>query len=107
MAIIPKKSKTTNISNSMNLEIALVIFTLYIVIDQFTSNLISTSLSIPFSIFTILLVIYMVLGNKKNKGRIGYERIIIFVRFKAYKFLEWRSKHVYKSEVIKNENKEN
>lgn len=107
MAIIPKKSKTSNVSSSINLDIALVIFSIYIFADKFFSNLISSRLVIPFSVLIILLAIYMILGNKKNKGHIGYERVLIFLRFKIYQFLEFRSKHIYIREVLKhgNENK--
>lgn len=103
MAIIPKKSKTNNVSDSISIEIAIFLLAIYLIFDTLFSDLVASNLILLFGAYIILIFVYLLLGNKKNKGHIGYERIIIFMKFKYDKLMLSRSKHLYKTEEQLNE----
>lgn len=97
MALIPKDSKTNGMQdNGIGLEIAIIIFLVYMIFDTFLGKYISSSLNWVFGILVVLVIGYMIVPNNKNKGKNGYQRIAVFIKFEINKFLEWRSKLVWK-----------
>ncbi len=97
MALIPKDSKTNGMQdNGIGLEIAIIIFMVYMVFDTFLGKYISSRLNWLFGILVIFVIGYMIIPNNKNKGKNGYQRIAVFIKFEINKLLKWRSKHSWK-----------
>ena len=78
MALIPKDSKTNGMQdNGIGLEIAIIIFLVYMIFDTFLGKYISSSLNWVFGILVVFVIGYMIIPNNKNKGKNGYQRIAV------------------------------
>ncbi|WP_286149267.1 hypothetical protein [Thomasclavelia cocleata] len=88
MAKIPSKSKTNNLEDSnMSLEAVLIIFLVVLIGNKVLENCVHNSLS-----FLLLALIILIIGffipSSKNKGKNGYMRISISIKYLALKIRE-------------------
>lgn len=97
MAIIPRDSKTNSFQDGgLGIEIIGAVFFIYILFDTIFGKYISSYMEIPFSIVMIALIAYLILQSRTNKGKTGYQRIMIFTRYQISKIKMWRVKHIWK-----------
>lgn len=97
MAIIPKESKTNSFQDqNLGVEVIAVLYLLYVLYDAIFSRYIISYLQ-PFMVaLLVMLTAYLLMPSSINKGKSGFQRIMIFVRYELGKVMEWRSKHIWK-----------
>lgn len=93
MAIIPKKTKTSIASdNGIGIELCLLIFTSVYFTDRFLGDKVHAYMTPLLYLLMIVVVAYMVLPSHKNKGKTGYESMMIFLHYKISQIKNRRAK---------------
>ena len=91
MALIPKTTKTNSIADSgISLEVMLVIFAIILIGQKLFEGKVHSWLS-----WLLLLVMgvcgaYTIFPSNKNHSRIGYFRILYYMRFKMNEYTKKR-----------------
>ena len=89
MAKIPSKSKTNNLEDSnMSLEAVLIIFLVVLIGNKVLENCVHNSLSFLLLALIILIICFFIMPSSKNKGKNGYMRISIYLKYLALKIRE-------------------
>ncbi|MDQ0359989.1 hypothetical protein [Breznakia pachnodae] len=92
MAIIPRDSKSNSSEDkNLGLEVVVMIFAFVVLGNMFISPFIHAKLRIPFFVFIGLLCWYMLSPSNLNKGKLGYHRVLITVRY-TLKKIEYRKR---------------
>ena len=89
MAKIPSKFKTNNLEDSnMSLEAVLIIFLVVLIGNKVLENCVHNSLSFLLLALIILIIGFFIMPSSKNKGKNGYMRISIYLKYLALKIRE-------------------
>ncbi|MEG0409033.1 MAG: hypothetical protein RR623_09180 [Bacilli bacterium] len=96
MAIIPKKSKTNGgDEGGINLEALMVVGAMSIMLNSLLEGKVHEKLA-PFLFPTLCLFgMFLLIPNGINKGKSGYMRIIICLKYQLNKLQERISRHTY------------
>lgn len=86
MAIIPRDSKSNSAEDkNIGIEAVIMIFTLVILSNMLISPFIHERLTIPFYVFLAIVCVYLLFPSNRNKGKLGYHRLFVMLKYTAKK----------------------
>ncbi len=93
MPVIPRKTKIKNKEFGIfDFETFAILVTVLFVTAQFLVNLVHARLKLPAVIFVLILSSYCLFDTPKNKGKKGYQRIVLWLRYALWKLPERKFK---------------
>lgn len=95
MAVIPMKAKTnTTEDNGISFEMLVIVLGAVMFLNRIFENRVHSSLSTLLMVVLIGVVVYLFLPNKRNRGKNGYLRLLICMKYMIHKIKERIYKHV-------------
>lgn len=94
MAVIPRKTKIKNKEFGIfDFETFVVLMVVFFVSTQFLIELVHDHMKFPALAFVLILAAYCIFESSMNKGKKGYQRIFICLKYVMWKLPEKRYRH--------------
>lgn len=94
MAVIPRKTKIKNKEFGIfDFETFVVLMVVFFVSTQFLIELVHDQVKFPALAFVLVFAGYCIFESGMNKGKKGYQRIFIYLKYVMWKLPEKRYKH--------------
>lgn len=94
MAVIPRKAKIKNKEFGIfDFETFVVLMVVFFFSTQFLIELVHDQVKFPALAFVLILAAYCIFESSMNKGKKGYQRIFICLKYVMWKLPEKRYRH--------------